>query len=204
MMNVHIYIKKKKKLKPTIVHKTKNDSFIVNATACCKRSHSRKTNKVSRNRVFNYIRTSRKSVNFETMSQSDMKEKKKKKMKRKKFLARENPLCNGSESRLTEDEEKRHVYEHVHIRDKRSNSTGGEFTRQRESRGLVCPWKFSSTCLTLFTRHWTELSLTVGMVHDSQQEQRTNDREDLKLNLPPRMEGSLTKYEMDMEGRNRD
>lgn len=87
---------------------------------------------------------------------------------------------------------------------KRSNSTGGEFTRQRESRGLVCPWKFSSTCLTLFTRHWTELSLTVGMVHDSQQEQRANDREDLKLNLPPRMEGSLTKYEMDMEGRNRD
>lgn len=41
--------------------------------------------------------------------------KKKKKKKRKKFLPRENLLCNGSESRLTEDEEKRHIYEHIHI-----------------------------------------------------------------------------------------
>lgn len=84
----------------------------------------------------NYIRTSRKSVNFETMSQSDMKEKKKKKMKRKKFLARENPLCNGSESRLTEDEEKRHVYEHVHIRDKRSPTAQAENLRDSENRGV--------------------------------------------------------------------
>lgn len=151
MMNVHIYIKKKKKLKPTIVHKTKNDSFIVNATACCKRSHSRKTNKVSRNRVFNYIRTSRKSVNFETMSQSDMKEKKKKKMKRKKFLARENPLCNGSESRLTEDEEKRHVYEHVHIRDKRSPTAQAENLRDSENRGV------SSALESFRLRAWPSL-----------------------------------------------
>lgn len=179
--------------------KTKNDSFIVNVVAiCC--TVKRWTNYLSSNRVFNYIRNSTVEnwlISRRWVSRYEKKEEEKKEIPTK----RESTVQWFRIKTYWRWREETHIHTYTN---KRSNSTGGEFTRQRESRGLVCPWKFSSTCLTLFTRHWTELSLTVGMVHDSQQEQRANDREDLKLNLPPRMEGSLTKYEMDMEGRNRD
>lgn len=58
---------------------------------------------------------------------------KKKKKRRKKFLPRENLLCNDSESRLTEDEERRHIYTHTRTNDPTAQA---ENLRDSENRGV--------------------------------------------------------------------
>lgn len=65
--------------------------------------------------------------------------KKKKKKKRKKFLPSENPLCNGSESRLTEDEEKRYIretYTNTYTYTTNDPTAQAENLRDSENRGV--------------------------------------------------------------------